>query len=277
LEKAHTPAPPPEFAAVGPREKPESGENARGADCRMGGCMIFLTEDDIRHRSIAEGGELVLSASEKLTPSAKEYIREQRLRVVAEGAEPQCGKEKEADNAQSGAEPGLTHLDAATMVAKTHPRIEARGKLDNLMAEIVLAQTLFDPKAKLPELLKGCLADLKEWVFQTLAAEISGSILPAQSMAGMGPEVLRAVSRNPRRYLGTDHLTPDAALGVNMAFLNRLRTQARETELAVARAALCRNDIQESLNRLSSAVYVLMLFTRLAENGDRLPDTALLQ
>jgi ethanolamine utilization cobalamin adenosyltransferase len=240
--------------------------------------MIFLTEDDIRQRSIAEGGELVLSPSEKLTPSAKEYIRGQRLRVVAEGAEPQCGKE--AGGIPSGAEraePVLTHLDAATMVAKTHPRIEARGKLDNLMAEIVLTQTLFDPKAKRTGLLKECLADLKEWVFQTLAAESSGSILPDQRMAGMSPEVLRAVSRNPRRYLGMDHLTPDAALGVNMAFLNRLRALARETELAVAKAALSRGDMQESLNRLSSAVYVLMLFTRLAENGDRLPDTALLK
>ncbi|MDR2054869.1 MAG: hypothetical protein LBQ10_03245 [Desulfovibrio sp.] len=276
LEKALTP--PAEFAPGERRGNPESEKIARGTDCRMGVCMIFLTEDDIRQRSIAEGGELVLSASEKLTPSAKEYIRGQRLRVVAEDAEPQCGEE--AGSIPPGAErtgAGLTHLDAASMVAKTHPRIEARGKLDSLMAEIVLAQTLFDPKAKLPDLLKICLADLKEWVFQTLAAEISGSILPPQNMAGMNPETVRAVSRNPRRYLGMDHLTPDAALGVNMAFLNRLRTLARETELAVARAALCRNDIQESLNRLSSAVYVLMLLTRLAENGDRLPDTAFLK
>ena len=278
LEKALTPAWPAEFTPNGRRGKSENGKNGRGTYCRMGVCMIFLTEDDIRQRSIAEGGELVLSASEKLTPSAREYIRGQRLRVVAEDAGPQ--RVEETNGIPPGAEraePGLTHLDAATMVAKTHPRIEARGKLDNLMAEIVLTQTLFDPKAKLPVLLRECLADLKEWVFQTLAAEISGSILPVQNMAGMSPEVLRAVSRNPRRYLGTDHLTPDAALGVHMAFLNRLRAQVRETELAVARAALCRNDIQESLNRLSSAVYVLMLFTRLAENGDRLPDTALLK
>jgi ethanolamine utilization cobalamin adenosyltransferase len=282
LEKALIPASPAEFAPGGRRGKSENEKNARRADCRMGVCMIFLTEDDIRQRSIAEGGELVLSASEQLTPSAREYIHWQRLRVVVaqDGAGHQCGEEMEADNARTGAECaelGLTHLDAATRVAKTHPRIEARGKLDSLMAEIVLTQTLFDPEAKLPELLKECLADLKEWVFQTLAAEISGSILPAQSMAGLGSEVLRTVSRNPRRYLGTDHLTPDAALGVNMAFLNRLRAQVRETELAAARAALCREDIQESLNRLSSAVYVLMLFTRLAENGDKLPDTALLQ
>jgi ethanolamine utilization cobalamin adenosyltransferase len=282
LEKAIIPASPAEFAPGGRRGKSENEKIARRADCRMGVCMIFLTEDDIRQRSIAEGGELVLSASEKLTPSAREYIRGQRLRVVvAEGAAGRpSGKEQETDRALTGAEcaePGLTHLDATTLVAKTHPRIAARGKLDSLMAEIVLTQTLFDPKGKLPELLKECLADLKEWVFQTLAAEISGSLLPAQSMAGMDPEVLRTVSRNPRRYLGTDHLTPDAALGVNVAFLNRLRTQARETELAAAKAALCRDDIQESLNRLSSAVYVLMLFTWLAENGDKLPDTALLK
>ncbi|MDR1777584.1 MAG: hypothetical protein LBR31_07125 [Desulfovibrio sp.] len=254
-----------------------AGENTAGhASCELGVCMIFLTEDDIRQRAIPEGGELVLSAAEKLTPSAMEHIRERRLRVVASGDARQCCKESPPSVIGDGrAESGLTHLDAATMVAKTHPRIEARGKLDNLMAEIVLTQTLFDPKSKLPPLLKDCLSELKNWVFQTLAAEISGSILPEQSMAGMNPDALRAVSRNPRRYLALDHLTPDATLGMNMAFLNRLRTQVRETELTVAKAALCRSDIGESLNRLSSAVYVLMLFTRLAESGGKLPETGI--
>jgi ethanolamine utilization cobalamin adenosyltransferase len=280
-----------EFIPASPADSARNGrvgekKTARGTDRRLGVCMIFLTEDDMRQRSIAEGGELVLSASEKLTPSAMGYIRERRIRVTVDGAGPGGGEKPceipaegtRTDENRSDAEragQGLTHLDAVNMVAKTHPRIEARGKLDNLMAEIVLTQTLFDPKAKLPPLLKGCLADLKEWVFQTLAAEISGSILPGQSMAGMNPETLRAVSRNPRRYLGLDHLTPDAALGMNIAFLNRLRTQVRETELAVAKAALCRNDIQESLNRLSGAVYVLMLLTRLAESGGGLPEVVL--
>jgi len=166
---------------------------------------------------------------------------------------------------------GLTHLDAASMVAKTHPRIEARGRLDSLMAAAVLVQTQFDPKGKLPAMLKDCLAEVKEWIFQSLAAEISGSILPPQGMGGMDADVLRTVSRNPRQYLHTDHLTPDAALGANIALLNWLRAQVREAELAAAKAALCRTDIQESLNRLSSAVYVLMLLTHLAESGVGVP------
>ena len=253
--------------------------------------MIFLTGEDLRQRSIASGGTLALSSSERLTPSAMEYIREQRIRIVAQGAgeaadEAAGGKSAAPACAATGADlgaklgsgtgesvstQGLTHLDATSMVAKTHPRIEARGRLDSLMATAVLVQTQFDPRGKLPVMLKDCLAEIKEWIFQALAAEVSGSILPPQSMGGMNLEVLRAVSRSPRQYLGLDHMMPDAALGANIALLNWLRAQVRETELAVARAALCRTDIQEALNRLSSAVYVLMLLTQLAEQGGTLP------
>ena len=242
--------------------------------------MIFLTEEDIRRRAIEKGGDLALSAAERLTPSAMEYIREQRIRVVegisAQGPAAVAAPAVQEKSPESCAKPGivgqgLTHLDAGSMVAKTHPRIEARGKLDSLMATAVLVQTQFDPKGKLPGMLKDCLAEVKEWIFQSLAAEVSGSILPPQSMGGMNMDVLRAVSRNPRQYLHTDHLMPDAALGANIALLNWLRAQVREAELATAKAALCRTDIQESLNRLSSAVYVLMLLTHLAESGAGIP------
>jgi ethanolamine utilization cobalamin adenosyltransferase len=249
--------------------------------------MIFLTVETIRQRAIEQGGELALSATERLTPAAMDYIRAKNIRVVdassagssavsappaQEKAAESCVQKPAASCAK--AEPvgkGLTHLDAASMVAKTHPRIEARGRLDSLMAAAVLVQTQFDPKGKLPAMLKDCLAEVKEWIFQSLAAEISGSILPPQGMGGMDMDVLRTVSRNPRQYLHTDHLTPDDALGANIALLNWLRTQVREAELAAARAALCRTDIQESLNRLSGAVYVLMLLTHLAESGAGIP------
>ena len=270
-------------AAVDPAPAVEdAGKTLRARDCKLGVCMLFLTEDDIRQRAIPKGGELALSVAERLTPSATEYIREQRIRLVertsAQAAAPAPPPAPDVREKTAGScakteitGQGLTHLDAASMVAKTHPRIEARGKLDSLMAAAVLVQTLFDPKGKLPGMLKECLAEIKEWVFQSLAAEVSGSILPPQSMGGMNTDVLRAVSRNPRQYLNTDHLMPDAALGSNVALLNWLRTQVRETELAAAKAALCRTDIQESLNRLSSAVYVLMLLTQLAESGAGIP------
>ncbi|MCL2123344.1 MAG: hypothetical protein FWH34_04565 [Desulfovibrionaceae bacterium] len=270
-----------EEAATGAAPMPGAGDmrnTSRAIDCKLGVYMLFLTEEDIRQRAIERGGELTLSVAERLTPSAMEYIRAQRIRVV-EGASAQAaapvpaeqGKTAESSAKTESIGQGLTHLDATSMVAKTHPRIEARGKLDSLMAAAVLVQTQFDPKGKLPGMLKDCLAEVKAWIFQSLAAEVSGSILPPQSMGGMNMDVLRAVSRNPRQYLHTDHLMPDAALGANIALLNWLRALARETELAVAKAALCRTDIQESLNRLSSAVYVLMLLTHLAESGAGIP------
>ena len=262
---------------------------------------ILVTAQEVREACKEGRTEIVVPPGALITPQAREDAGEFGIRLATEAVPPQgpphaaapvpavppkpaaagggvpgritlyAGKEKAAEACAVIAGQGLTHLDAGSMVAKTHPRIEARGRLDSLMATAVLVQTQFDPRGKLPAMLKDCLAEVKEWVFQSLAAEVSGSILPPQSMGGMNLDVLRAVSRNPRQYLHTDHLMPDAGLGANIALLNWLRAQVRETELAVAKAALCRTDIQESLNRLSSAVYVLMLLTHLAESGAGIP------
>ena len=57
------------------------------------------------------------------------------------------------------------------------------------------------------------------------------------------------------------------ALGPNVALLNWLRAQAREVGVAYVQVGMEREDILASLNRLSSAIYVLMLLTVVAESG----------
>ena len=53
---------------------------------------------------------------------------------------------------------------------------------------------------------------------------------------------------------------PGPRHGLRVARLNSLRTQVRQTELAAAQAfPEGREDIIRGLNRLSSAVYILML------------------
>ncbi len=241
--------------------------------------MLFLTEEDIRARCPNPGCTLHLSPKERLTPSASEFATQMRVSIIQDGqAVPPAAPATPAaappapvvacHPCTAGAEAAnMTHLDAATMVPKSHPRIALRGKLDTLLAVTVLVQTQFDPKNRLTGFLKTCLADVHGWIMRVLTAEVSGAAVSVSGMGGMDPETLRAVSRDPARYLGVDHYCPDAALGGNAALLNWLRAVTREGELAAAQCDSCQADIAASLNRLSSAVYVLLLLTLAAEKG----------
>ena len=236
--------------------------------------MHFLTEHDVRERCPQPGSTLRLAATERLTPSGAELAARLRIKVVQEGECAPCPEPaRTAPEAARSTAPEcasgdccMTHLDAASMAPKSHARIVLRGKLDTLLAVTVLIQTQFDPKNRLSGFLKECLCDLHAWIMNALMAEVSGNPLGACGMGGMDTEALHAVSREPARYLDVEHCAPEASLGGNIALLNWLRALARETEVAAVQCA-CRTDICSALNRLSSAVYVLMLLTLAAEKG----------
>lgn len=226
--------------------------------------MNFLTQDDIRSRKPAPGGVLTLAPDERLTPSAAEYAAQLRLRIE-KGSRAEACAPGDA-NPVCDASQELTHLDASTRVPKNHPSIVMRGKLDTLTAQIVLVQTQFDPKNKRPHYLKQCLCDLHAWAMQTLNGEVTGEAVLPKGMGGMDVETLHLISREPKKYLGVDHCAADADAGGNVALLNWLRSSVREAEVA---AVSCSGnmDVICALNRLSSAVYVLMLLTAAVESG----------
>jgi ethanolamine utilization cobalamin adenosyltransferase len=97
--------------------------------------------------------------------------------------------------------------------------------------------------------------------------------MPPVSMGEFDETAIHAISHNPLKYIGHDHLVPEVVHGVQVARLNLLRTQIREAELLAADVFIDRDfrvtrpDIMLALNRLSSAVYVLMLMTLMAERG----------
>lgn len=236
--------------------------------------MLFLTEEDIRARAPQAGSVLVLGPDERLTPSATEYANQLRLKTqhgCPETAPTPACAESSCSCAASGSEaaghgPESTWLDAETMVPKNHPAVIMRGKLDTLLAHVVLVQTQFDPKDRQPVFLKQCLTELHTWVMSTLGAEMTGNAVKPEGMGGMDMEALHAVSREPEKYLGIGHLGADASMGGNIALLNWLRAVVRETEVTAV-ACSANLDVICSLNRLSSAVYVLMLLTHAAERG----------
>lgn len=259
--------------------------------------MIFLTEEDIRQRcELGQGGDFSLGPDERLTPAAAELLRSRNCRVILPGQTQGGGKPAACKTAEKPAPapvsapapatpapgapataepvaapkkacPDCTYLDADTVVSKSHPRIFFRGKLDTLISATVMVQTGFDGQGKLPAVIRNGLSDINVWLWQILQAEVSGDPVPAQSLCGMNVEAIRLVSRDPKKYLNQGHLVPDVALGPNVSVLNWLRAQVREVEVAYVQVGLGREDVLESLNCLSSAIYVLMLLTVVAESG----------
>lgn len=247
--------------------------------------------------ALGEGSEIHLPYGSELTPAARQLLSERHIVVryiddqggvfagppdqplqrlhpltgrsaAREERHPAVRKQSQADAEW------VTHLDAQTLVAKTHPRIALRGKLDTLIAFTVLAQSDFDRENRFPW-LHPYLTELRSRMGNLLKSEVTGEILAPAGLGGIDAERLHALSHQPLLYLGHDHIVPEETQGRNVALLNVLRALSREVEVAIVQAfsgpegELTRPDLMTAANRLSSALYVLMLLTVLAEKGKR--------
>lgn len=177
----------------------------------------------------------------------------------------------------------LTHLDNHMLVLKSHPRILLRGKLDTCICYCVEIQCEMRNQTRIEitkdmELLNGFMADIRSYLGQVLQAEVTGKDLPLPSLGLFGAATLHTWSHNPLKYLGHDHMLPDVMYGPLVAKLNILRAQIRELELTAieafsdnmahfASANIQREDIIAGVNRLSSAVYVVMILVWQTQNG----------
>jgi ethanolamine utilization cobalamin adenosyltransferase len=163
----------------------------------------------------------------------------------------------------------LTHLSGAELVSKTHPRIRFRGKLDTLEAETVL----FMARNSGSERLCNDLKDIISLLRRVMRAEVTDEPLGEFSLLGLDPSQLRDYSHHPEKYYGVKAMTvPDSSLGCLYVELNLLRAKTRETEIAAVEAfsggGVEREDILTALNRLSSAVYIMMCRCQNGRYGD---------
>lgn len=232
----------------------------------------LLTDTELRSRwrQIREQGCTVEEGT-ILTPAAQDFIREHRivLNYVKSGEQKVMtrtpipvhdGKAAFVD-ARTGETlekkgEDMTHLRGNLLVPKTHPRIEFRGRLDSLTAEILGVQLLAAEEE--PRVAED-LEDVLGCVRAILGAEVKDEPLAPGPLLGMDSAELRYCSHHVKETLGIDHPIPNYRMGRLCVALNRLRTQVRETELSAARAFPGgeRQDIIEALNRLSSCVYIL--------------------
>lgn len=100
-----------------------------------------------------------------------------------------------------------------------------------------------------------------------MRADALGELLACQAIVRLSDENLHRLSHQPLRHLDHDHLVPEASHGRDAALLNLLRTKMRETETVAAQVLIIRSfevlrpDILQTLNRLSSTVYVMMILS----------------
>ena len=167
----------------------------------------------------------------------------------------------------------MTHLFGNTLVNKNHPRILFRGKLDSLQALVVLDQVLIDENGseKLVADLDNILGILRE----IMRCDVLDEELKNDTIIGLTHAELRERSHNPQKFFNIKQMVlPDRTMGKDYALLNQLRAAIRETEVAAAEAfrngnQFTRGDIIEELNRLSSAMHIMMCKYLAGEYGTR--------
>ena len=284
--------------------------------------MRAITEDFLRYDLRSSQPEVyVIPQGKILTPAAREYLQQRKIRIEKEGgytythqlkAPVQKAEEPEEKEAQKQPEPKktepknrphvvatevpqpeeveipvqitvpkpkyvdyetnayyyekpehMTQLFGNKLVCKDHPRILFRGKLDALQADVVLAQAMIQASSGSQSLIKD-LADILKDLREMMKCEVLDEEMAETTVIGLTHEELRAQSHNPMKYYNIKQMVlPDYTMGTEYAWLNKLRTAIRETEVAACQAfhsgkTYIRKDIIEELNRLSSALHIMM-------------------
>lgn len=207
--------------------------------------------------------------SEKITKSTKEV---NKLEGTLKGSVRAADSFNEADYKFIDYETGayytkkpehMTHIHSNVLVPKNHKRIVFRGKLDSLQSNIVLNQATLaekDGNQKLIDHLSEILGILRE----IMRCDVLDIEFKNEYILGLNHDELREHSHNPMKYYNIKQmLLPDYTMGKTYAILNQIRSSIRETEVAASEAyregtKYNRGDIIEELNRLSSALHIMM-------------------
>lgn len=157
----------------------------------------------------------------------------------------------------------MTQLFGNKLVCKDHPRILFRGKLDSLQAAVVLNQAMIQAAGG-SELLIQDLGEILKDLREMMRCDVLDEEMKTETIIGLTHAELRAHSHNPMKYYNIKQMIlPDYTMGTEYAMLNQMRAAVRETEVAACTAfhvekKYIRSDIIEELNRLSSALHIMM-------------------
>ncbi len=224
-----------------------------------------------------------LKENQILTPSARQFLQEHRIHVQtaphiatsedssvaakSDGCpsdDQQIGRYVSAlDGGHFSTKPEhMTQLRGNILVSKAHARIIFRGKLDSFQSALVLTQA--NAYTENNKVLSQQLGEILTEIKQIMKADVLSTPLEKCSLFGLSAGQIRKMSHSPKKYFGIGHVEPDYTMTKIVLELNQLRSHVREVEITAVAAfqtelQVERLDIIESINRMSSALYILML------------------
>ena len=246
-----------------------------------------ITESALREelRSTQPDTYVVLKGK-LLTPAAREYLQQRKIKIVTESAEsvptvpdlPPSSEVKGATEAHqlftdyctggyyTEKPEHMTHLHGSVLVPKSHPRIAFRGKLDSLQSMVVLSQAIIYEDAKRAdrgEISAVCgelscgqsgsarlindLDDILSVLRNIMCADVLEREYVSGRIIGLSHEELREHSHHPDKYYGVEPMTlPTYTMGKHYALLNQLRTAVRECEVYAVNA-FCGSEVPKSV------------------------------
>ena len=203
-----------------------------------------------------------LAKGDALTPGARDWLRQQRIEILdAALARPERYRLEGGGYTEEKPE-HMTHLNGDMLVRKNHPRIKFRGSLDTLEAELILAQLAADST------LAAALGEVLELARRLIRCDVLEEPVPEGKLCGLTEQEQREHSHRPQDFYGQAHFMPSAGDGMVIARINRARCAAREAELLAVEAFSDREgnpvrvDILRALNRMSSMLYILMIWVK---------------
>ena len=230
--------------------------------------MKVITEailrDELRDTQIET---YVIPEGKILSPAAREYLQQNKVKIVSSKDKPLRKSNIDVDDT-TGAfyfekPEHMTQLAGNRLVAKDDKRILFRGKLDALEALFVLNQTILIEMGEDMSIVED-LEDVLTSIREMMRCDVLEEPFTRETIIGLTHAELREHSHYPMKYYKVKQMVlPSYKLGKTYALLNQMRTAVRETEVAAATAfhngkSYDRGDIIEELNRMSSAMHILM-------------------
>lgn len=262
--------------------------------------MPIITETELRERvrQPQHGMKLTLHQGTMFSPSAADFIKQWHIEVDYIAAPPakveKTMQPTPVDTEEAGGKPGwetpsvfpvnfsgemphcitcgtalehkpehMTQLNKTLFAPKNNARIRLRGKLDTLQAVCLMIAKMAQENGA--DWLTARLDTLAAYCREMTSAEYNERRVEPLEIDGLDEAALRKVTHNPSEFLGIPHLTPGADDPLVLLWLNYLRSQVREAELAALDVFECNPGdkdplgLVQAMNRMSSAVYYLEL------------------
>lgn len=222
--------------------------------------MLYTRQSAMENLRNREGKRVFyLGKGDQLTSDARDWLSRERIPILpAEQARKQSYQLLGGGTVSEKPE-HMTHLNAQTLVPKTHPRIAFRGAVDLLEAQLLLCQSMAD------EGFYKKLQDALDLTRQLIPWDVLEEPAPEVTLGGMDAEQLRKRSHFPQDFYGKPHFMPEGKDDKLLLQINLARAQARQLELAALHAFSdrdgkpTRTHLLKALNRLSSYLYILMI------------------